>query len=96
MDRVKSAEGAIKKSLSSHPMIADVRGRGLLLGVVLKDPIAKSLTTTCQKNGLLVNAPNDSVIRIAPPLNVSKSEIATFIKIFEKSLDELSPSKEKS
>ena len=41
------------------------------------------------KNGLLVNAPNSLVIRVAPPLNITKKEIELFVKIFSKSLTEV-------
>ena len=89
MKAVTQFEATIKKELSSHPAVASVRGRGLLLGIVLKRESAKRLFQICQSNGLLVNAPNSHVIRIAPPLNISSKEVTTFIAIFKKSLDEL-------
>ena len=45
-----------------------MRGRGLLLGVVLERPIAKQVELSCRDNGVLVNAIGDTVIRLAPPL----------------------------
>ena len=89
MQSAQVAERRIKKALSNHPAVESVRGRGLLLGIVLIQPVAKDLAKICQKNGLLVNAPNDQVIRIAPPLIVSSAEISTFLKLFEVSLDEV-------
>ena len=89
MKSVKKHEKTIKSALSSHPAIASVRGRGLLLGIVLKNENAKRLLQICQSHGLLVNAPNSSVIRIAPPLIVTAKEVDTFISLFQKSLAEL-------
>lgn len=57
--------------LAAVPGVAAVRGRGLLLGVVLDQPIAKAVELSCRSNGVLVNAIGDTVIRLAPPLNLT-------------------------
>ena len=71
------------------PGVAHVRGRGLLLGIVLDSNIAAAVTARAAYNGILVNSPSKNVIRIAPALVVSKSEIREFVKLFSKSLDEV-------
>ena len=58
----------IAATLCAHPGVTEVRGRGLLLGVVLASPQAKDVQARCQQAGLLVNAIGDHVIRLAPPL----------------------------
>ena len=93
MAAARKSEVLIKRALSDHPLVTEVRGRGLLLGVVLTEPLAKTLAKECQKNHLLVNAPNDSVIRLAPPLIITDDEIEKFIKILTKSLSGLSQQK---
>jgi acetylornithine/succinyldiaminopimelate/putrescine aminotransferase len=50
------------------PAVDCVRGQGLLLGVVLKQPDAKQAELACRARGVLVNAIGDDVIRLAPPL----------------------------
>jgi acetylornithine aminotransferase len=65
-------------------MVASVRGSGLLIGIVLKEPIAKKFITDLQLNGILANATSESVIRIAPPLIVSDSQVSNFIEVFRK------------
>ncbi|MEZ5118934.1 MAG: acetylornithine transaminase [Candidatus Nanopelagicales bacterium] len=65
---VTAVGGRIVAQISSVPGVAQVRGRGLLLGVVLDRPQAKEIETRCRQAGVLVNAIGDHVIRLAPPL----------------------------
>ncbi|TFD33842.1 acetylornithine transaminase [Cryobacterium sp. TMT1-19] len=60
------------------PLIGEVRGRGLLLGVGLTEPVATRLAAAAHSNGLIVNAANESTIRLAPPLIVGDDELADF------------------
>ncbi|TFD20250.1 acetylornithine transaminase [Cryobacterium sp. TMT2-10] len=64
------------------PLIAEVRGRGLLLGVGLTEPVAQRLAAAALSHGLIVNAANESTIRIAPPLIVGDAELAEFERRF--------------
>ncbi len=58
-----------------HPDVAEIRGKGLLAGVELKVP-ARSYCERLQQLGLLCKETHDYVIRIAPPLVVSRDELA--------------------
>jgi acetylornithine aminotransferase len=71
----------IRAGLSGVPGVRDVRGAGLLLGVVLSDPIAKSVEAAAREAGVLVNAAAPDVIRLAPPLTISPDEVAHGIEI---------------
>lgn len=64
------------------PLIAEVRGRGLLLGIGLTEPVALPLTAAALSVGLIVNAANETSIRIAPPLIVGDAELAEFERRF--------------
>jgi acetylornithine/succinyldiaminopimelate/putrescine aminotransferase len=56
--------------------VADVRGRGLLLGVALDEGIdAKDVYTELLDRGLIVNAVNSSTIRLVPPITVTDDEL---------------------
>jgi len=68
------------------PLIDGVRGRGLLLGVALHEPVAGALAAAALRAGLIVNAPNDSTIRLAPPLIVGDAELADFGRRFGQAL----------
>ena len=84
LERVKNLELTLKLEISKNPIVAQVRGSGLLIGIVLKVAIAKKFVTDLQHNGILANATSDSVIRIAPPLIVSDSQVSQFIEVFRK------------
>lgn len=68
--------------------IADVRGRGLLLGIALAEPVATQLVVVARKHGFIVNAPNERTIRLAPALTTTTDELETFISALPALLDE--------
>ena len=78
-----------------HPSIGEVRGKGLMIGVeFVKDrqtaqPDAKLrdlMVDNAFLRGLLLLGCGKSVIRIAPPLNVTRSEIDEAMEIFEEAM----------
>ncbi|OFT82045.1 acetylornithine transaminase [Corynebacterium sp. HMSC29G08] len=52
-----------------------VRGRGLMVGAVLERGVAKQTYALALKNGLIVNAPANDVIRFTPPLVITDEEL---------------------
>jgi len=62
-----------------HPLVADVRGRGLLRAIVLSRPIAADVSDAALDAGFIVNAPRPDVLRLAPPLIVSAGQLDTFV-----------------
>ena len=72
----------LKSELLKIEGVTEVRGRGLLLGIVLEQDWAKEIANFLMTKGVLVNAPNANTIRIAPPLIVTKAECTKFVKIF--------------
>jgi acetylornithine aminotransferase len=82
--RNKSLELTLKLELSKNPIVSTVRGSGLLLGIVLKNEVAKDFVSKLQGAGVLANATSDSVIRIAPPLVVTDDQVNRFIQAFRK------------
>jgi len=68
------------------PLVTEIRGRGLLLGIGLGEPVAAAVAATALDLGLIINAPNDSSIRIAPPLIVGDTELAEFRDLFTRAL----------
>jgi acetylornithine/N-succinyldiaminopimelate aminotransferase len=66
----------IRSGLADQPGVREVRGAGLLLGVVLVDPIAKAVEVAARQAGVLVNAPAPDVIRLVPPLTITADEVA--------------------
>lgn len=60
------------------PLVHELRGQGLLIGVGLTEPVAGALVDAALANGLIVNAANDSTLRIAPPLIIGNNEVREF------------------
>ena len=81
LPRAREAAARLRAGLEAlqkkHPdQIEQVRGMGLLLGMVLKDPErAKAVAATALEQGLLLNVTADRVLRIAPPLVVTDAQI---------------------
>lgn len=65
-----------------------VRGRGLMLGVVLKQPVAKEAVQVGLNHGVILNAPTDNVIRLTPPLVITDEELARAVDAIEATLNE--------
>ena len=62
------------------PGVKEVRGRGLMLGLVLEQPVAKRVVTLGLEHGVILNAPADDVIRLTPPLVIGDDEIARAVE----------------
>lgn len=84
MTNALRVEKRFKKNLAKIVGVEEVRGKGLLIGIVLKEKIAKEVTSALQNLGILVNAPSDSVLRIAPALNVTDIQCSEFESKFKK------------
>jgi acetylornithine aminotransferase len=76
------------EELALIPGVSEARGAGLLIGLTLDKPIAKLVTKRCQELGALINAPGESMIRIAPALNVTMRQAQKFVAIFSQALKE--------
>ncbi len=69
---------------------AQVRGKGLLLALDLKDPeLAKEVFERCLEEGVLVNLLGGTSIRIAPPLTVTRTEIRAALDTIREAVDAL-------
>ncbi len=74
---------------SEYPeAIADVRGKGLLIGMELKDAsAAKRIKQECFERGLLINVTQGNVIRIFPALNITLDEAGEGLTILKDAMD---------
>ncbi|GGS60807.1 acetylornithine transaminase [Actinokineospora fastidiosa] len=62
-----------------HPLIAGVRGAGLLLGIALTRPVAADVAKAAQGKGFLVNNVQPDAVRLAPPLVLTDEQAAGFV-----------------
>lgn len=67
---------------STSPIVKDVRGRGLHIGVELTIP-SRPIVEECLRKGLIVNSTANNVIRIMPPLTISLEKAAEGMDILE-------------
>ncbi|MCU0266921.1 MAG: aminotransferase class III-fold pyridoxal phosphate-dependent enzyme, partial [Actinomycetia bacterium] len=72
-----------------HRLVDHVRGRGLLLGVVLTEPVARAAEAALRDRGVLVNAVAADVLRLAPPLVLTDADVEEFLAVLPKALDAL-------
>jgi 4-aminobutyrate aminotransferase len=86
---------ALEEIKARHPIIGDVRGKGLMIGVEFvkdretKEPASDLTEAVVNKGferGLLMLSCGKSVIRVAPPLCITKSEMDEGLNIFEEAL----------
>ena len=66
--------------ISARHGLGDVRGRGLLLALDLKLPVAPAIVAQAFEQGLLLNAPRPDTLRFMPALNVTREEIGQMIE----------------
>lgn len=84
MPKVRKDQEFIMQRIAVIQGVSEVRGAGLLIGIQLDKPIASKIAREMLQQGVLVNAANDSTIRIAPALNISRIQLNKFCSIFEK------------
>lgn len=70
-----------------HPAVDHVRGAGLLLGIVLNRPIAKQAEAVAREDGYLINAARPDVLRLAPPLILTRAQALEFVGALPRILD---------
>ncbi|PJM88099.1 aspartate aminotransferase family protein [Achromobacter ruhlandii] len=84
LDNAHSVGGHLKARLAQElaglPGVADVRGRGLMLGIELARPCGV-LALRALEAGLLINVTRDRVIRLLPPLVLSRAEADRIVDI---------------
>lgn len=66
--------------------VKEVRGVGLLLGVVLDGIAAADVAAHCRKERMIVNAVGPDVLRIAPPLNITAEDTTTALAILDRAI----------
>ncbi len=93
LDRATAAGGRLAAEILAlhHPQISGVRGRGLLRGVVLADPIAPAVAEAALDAGFVINAPRPHVLRLAPPLIVTDAQLDTFVAALPGLIDDVLP-----
>ena len=90
IDRADTLGKTIRRRTEAlgHPLVDHVRGRGLLLGLVLTADAAKPVEIAARDAGFLVNAAAPDVVRLAPPLVITETQVEDFLSALPAILDE--------
>jgi len=78
----------IKAVKLKHPVITEVRGKGLMIGIQFSRPIAKEVNKKCFENKYLLGTVGDRIIRLLPPLITTKADMDGLIVMLDKVLSE--------
>ena len=86
LEHARQLGEGVRAELEKLEVVETTRGAGLLIGIVLKEkqtdagaPLAPAVVASAREAGVIVNAPDASTIRLAPPLIISAEQLATFV-----------------
>ena len=99
IERAETLGGAVMQKLrdfaADHPQVADVRGKGLMIGIGLdlekcRFDNAFAFATEClNRKRLLIGSAQQNVLRLAPPLNIEEDlleeGLGLLLELLEKS-----------
>jgi 4-aminobutyrate aminotransferase len=75
--------GGLKELAANQPLITDVRGRGLMIGIEFTSPeVADAVELACFRSGVLTLRCGEQTIRMSPPLVLSEEQARTGLRIF--------------
>jgi acetylornithine/N-succinyldiaminopimelate aminotransferase len=94
LDHVKRVGERLRAGVEGlgHPLVAGVRGAGLLLGIELTAPCSATLYAALVEAGFLANPIQPDVLRLAPPLILSTAQVDAFLAALPAALDAASGS----
>jgi acetylornithine aminotransferase/acetylornithine/N-succinyldiaminopimelate aminotransferase len=69
-----------------HPMVKEVRGKGLLWAIELDRAAAEDAVRLCLEEGLLANNVKPTALRLMPPLTITEEELDRAVEIVERVL----------
>ena len=86
LQSVAEKGACFRKKLEAMPQVEYVRGRGLMIGVKLKEKDAHEVLVQCAKQGLLILTAKE-LVRFLPPLTIPQEDIDQGLAIFRKVLE---------
>jgi 4-aminobutyrate aminotransferase-like enzyme len=79
----------LQKVKKKHAVIADVRGRGLLIAIEFNKDIAEAVMYGCLAKGFMINHLKANTLRVIPPLIITKAEADEGIRKLDEVLTEM-------
>ncbi|WP_053084888.1 acetylornithine transaminase [Corynebacterium propinquum] len=87
LQHVREIGAYLRGQLQQISGVSEVRGTGLMLGVVLESADAKEVVAAGLERGLILNAPSDKVVRLTPPLIIERRHVDECVTILQEILD---------
>ena len=78
----------IKKLAERHKIIQEIRGLGLMIGVVVKAP-ARDVAESCVRRGLLIGTAGNHLLRLLPPLIIKEKDCLHALEIIDDALKDM-------
>jgi predicted acetylornithine/succinylornithine family transaminase len=69
-----------------HPVIQDVRGKGLLVGLDLTVE-GNSIVKACLERGVLINCTSDHILRMVPPLVITRQDVDRLVQVLDEVME---------
>jgi acetylornithine/N-succinyldiaminopimelate aminotransferase len=85
----KYLEGRLRGLADRHPLVTEVRGRGLLWAIELDGELAETAVRACLEKGLILTAVKPTALRLMPPLVVSEGELDQAVDVIDGVLEKL-------
>ncbi|RMO72635.1 aspartate aminotransferase family protein [Pseudomonas syringae group genomosp. 3] len=82
--------GRLQDVLGGHPQVLQIRGRGLMIGIELREAIPELTRIAAEQHGLLINVTRGRIIRLLPPLVLEAAEVEQIVQGLAASLDSAS------
>lgn len=86
LQSVAEKGACFREKLEAMPQVEYVRGRGLMIGVKLKEKDAHEVLVQCAKQGLLILTAKE-LVRFLPPLTITQEDIDQGLAIFQRVLE---------
>jgi len=78
----------LKRLALRHPLMSEIRGMGLMIGVQIGSA-AKEVVNRLLGRGIIANAAHETVLRLLPPLIISKEDIDEFLTTLDEVMNEI-------
>ncbi|MEO6604689.1 MAG: acetylornithine transaminase [Aeromicrobium sp.] len=89
LEHVETIGAQLRRGIGDHASVIATTGRGLLVGIVLAQPVAAEVAKAALAAGLIINAPTPDRLRLAPPLVLTEDEAAHAVTTLRSVLDEV-------
>ncbi len=92
LEHVGRLGATLRESIAGlgHPLVDEVRGEGLLIGIGLTAPVAAAVATRALDAGFIVNPCTPSTVRLAPPFLLTAEQAGTFVEFLAALPEDLS------